>query len=340
MKMRIRVFALLAGLGVLATMSGKGAFAADAWPTNPITIVVATRPGGGFDLMARTLAPALSKELGVPVVVMNKPGGSMLLGSAYALSQPHDGNTLLCAGPAPYWYADINRFHAPFKLSDFDILNIEWADRSGIFVPASSHITSLKELLAAIKAHPGKLSAGAVRDSGEFYNLGILRKSLGLPPSAVRVVTYGASAPLRSALAGGQLDFAVVSLDASIQMLSLMKPLAVFGSPLQPSRSLPVTLTRLPTVSSVLKGFGSSNPDFVPSSLRAIIAPADFKQHYPDRYKKLLAAYQKVVQNPQFIADSAKKGIAVQWEGPAKSLAEVEQAFTVFNKYKDLVSQP
>ena len=53
---------------------------AAAWPTEPITIIVSTNAGGGYDLMARNLAPALSHELGVPVNVLDKPGGAMVLG--------------------------------------------------------------------------------------------------------------------------------------------------------------------------------------------------------------------------------------------------------------------
>ena len=92
-------------------------------------------PAAVMTMMARNLAPALSQELGVPVNVLDKPGGAMVLGTTYFLSQPHDGNTLLVSGPSPYWYVDINKFHAGFKLKDFDILNVQWADKTGVFVP-------------------------------------------------------------------------------------------------------------------------------------------------------------------------------------------------------------
>jgi tripartite-type tricarboxylate transporter receptor subunit TctC len=299
---------------------------------------VATEAGGGFDLMARSLATALGRELGVPVVVADRPGGSMVVGTSYALSQPHDGYTLLVAGPAPFWYADINHFNAPFKLSDFDILNVQWTDRSAVMVPRDSRFNSFKEIIAAIRANPGSLSVGVVRDSGELYNLAILRDRLGLPATALRVVTYNASAPLRTAIAGGQVDFSVISLDASVQMLQLLKPLAVFGDPLtNPPPELPADL---PTVASVLRQVHVKPVDFVPSSMRAVVVPADFKQLYPDRYKKLLAAYQRVVQNPQFVADSAKQGITVEWEGPSRSLRNVQAAFALFDRYQHLIASP
>ncbi len=322
---------LPAVLGFVFVLAAHGAVAADTWPTKPITIVVATAAGGGFDLMARMTAPLLSAKLGVPVAVMNREGGSELIGSAYALSQPHDGNTILVVGSVPYWYADINEFHAPFKLDDFDVLNIQSEDRSSVMVPKNSRFKSLKELLAEIKAHPGTLSGAVVRSSGEFYNMGILRESLGLPPSAIRVVTYESSTPLRSALAGAQVDFAVVSLDASASIIQLLTPLAIFGPPVK-------DFPDLPSVESVLKPMGA-NPVFVPSSYRAFVVPADFKTLYPDRYKKLLAAYKGVVESPELIAKANAASLPAQWIGPDKSRAEIARAFALLKRHENLLTE-
>jgi putative tricarboxylic transport membrane protein len=312
-------------------LSAQGAVAADTWPTKPITIVVATAAGGGFDTVARMTAPLLSAQLGVPVTVVNKEGGSELIGSAYLLSQPHDGNTLLVVGSVPYWFADINELHAPFKVSDFDVLNIQSEDRSSVMVPKDSRFKSLKELIAEIKAHPGTLSGAVVRDSGEFYNMGIMRESLGLPPSAIRLVTYESSTPLRSALAGAQVDFAVVSLDASASIIQLLKPLAIFGPTVK-------EFPDMPSVESVLKPMGAKDATFVPSSYRAFVVPADLKTLYPDRYKKLLAAYKTVVQSPELIQKAAAASLPAQWLGPEKSSAAIDRAFAILKRHENLLT--
>ncbi len=164
---------MLAGAAAMGGWSARTSAAA-SWPDQPITIVVSTNAGGGFDTMARSLAPALSKEFGVPVNVLDKPGGAMLLGTKYFLSLPHDGNTLLVSGPSPYWYFDINKFHAGYDLKDFDVLNVQWTDKTGVFVPKGGRFQSFRAILDAIKAQPGTVSCGVVRDSGEFFNSGIL----------------------------------------------------------------------------------------------------------------------------------------------------------------------
>ncbi|MDE2334040.1 MAG: hypothetical protein KGK10_05825 [Rhodospirillales bacterium] len=319
---------LLAGAGA-AGLAAPRARAA-SWPNQPITLVVTTKAGGGFDHMARNLAPALSHELGVPVNVLDKPGGAMLLGTEYFLSRPHDGNTLLISGPSPYWYFDINKFHAGFRLKDFDILNVQWTDRSAVFVPKHGRLQSFHAIIDAIKAHPGKISAGVVRDSGEFFNAGILIESLGLPRSAIRLVTYEASAPLRTALAGKQLDFAVISAEASLGMLGLITPVAVFSQATMPE------LHGAPTVSSVLKTYGVT-VDFVPSSMRAVITYADLRTRHPHQYARLHDAYRKVLHDPAFLATARKQGIGTDWLGEQKSKAEIEAAYAVFNRHKALL---
>jgi len=323
--------AMLAGATAAGRFSARQAWA-DNWPDQPITIVVSTKAGGGFDLMARNLAPALSKELGVPVNVLDKEGGAMVIGVRYFLSQPHDGNTLLVSGPAPYWYADINKFHAGYDLKDFDILNVQWTDKTGVFVPKGGRFKSFKEIIDAIKEHPGEVSCGVVRDSGEFFNAGILMSALKMPLSAIRLVTYEASAPVRTAVAGGQIDFAMVSMEASMSMLSLINPVAVFSD--APVPELPGT----PTAIDVLKaeGIGAA---FVPSSMRALVTYADLQEKHPDQYQRLRVTYEKILHDPEFVAKAKKQGVGVDWLGPEQSLQQIKAAYAIFDQYKSLLNQ-
>ena len=327
-----RSLLLLSAAASAGKLSSARSFAAEPWPTEPISIVVSTTAGGGFDLMARSLTPPLSHELGVPVNVIDKPGGAMVIGTKYFLGQPHDGNTLLVSGPSPYWYVDINKFHAGYKLEDFDIFNIQWTDKTAIFVPSGSSMKSYRELVDAIKAKPGQLSCGVVRDSGEYFNFGIMLDSLKLPLSTVRLVTYESSAPLRTAVAGNQLDFAMVSLEGSVTMLSLMRPVAVlYGT----RASL---IPDVPTVNEVLKPDGIT-VDFVPSSMRALIAHAALREKYPERRAKLFDTYKKVLADPEYVAKANKQGISADWLGPEKSLAQIKAAYAILDRYKELLNK-
>ena len=195
------------GIGKPVTARRK-ALAAAPWPTEPITIIVSTKAGGGFDTMARNLAPALSHELGVPVNVLDKEGGAMVIGTKYFLSQPHDGNTLLVIGAGALLVCRHQQISCRLRSEGFRHSEraMDRQDRS--LRPNGGRFQSFKAIIDAIKAHPGEVSCGVVRDSGEFFNAGILMNALKLPLSAIRLVTYEASAPLRTAVAGSQLDFA------------------------------------------------------------------------------------------------------------------------------------
>ncbi len=145
-------------------------------------------------------------------------------------------------------------------------------------------------------------------------------------------MTYEASAPLRTALAGNQLDFALVSLEASLGMLTLMTPVAVFNDERVPA------IADVPTVNEVLKPDGIT-VEFVPSSMRGLITYVDLKEKHPDQYAKLTAAYEKVLHDPDFIAKAKKQEIGADWLGPEKSLAQIKAAYAIFDKYKDLLTK-
>src|SRR5688572_14265975 len=83
--------AVVCGAGMATT---KVANAQD-WPTHPVTIVVPFAPGASNDLAARVIAQVMSKTIGQPVVVLNRPGGASLIGARYVSKAAPDGHTLL-----------------------------------------------------------------------------------------------------------------------------------------------------------------------------------------------------------------------------------------------------
>jgi tripartite-type tricarboxylate transporter receptor subunit TctC len=134
---------------------------ADNYPSRDITLIVPSPPGGGTDTQARILAPALGKILGRTIVIENRPGASGNIGAQAVAKAPADGYTLLAMISSHV----INQFvlkHVPYNLEkDFAMIS-RTVTVPGVLVgnpklPAKN----LKELLAYLKANPGKVAFGS-----------------------------------------------------------------------------------------------------------------------------------------------------------------------------------
>lgn len=132
---------------------------ADDYPSRPIKILVGASPGGTTDTMARTIAVPLSKSLGQPVLVENKPGAGGNIAASYVSKAAPDGYTLLLATSATF----ITASQAAGKLNydplrDFTpVFNIAYAT-SVVVVNASLPVHTLAELIAYAKGRPGQLN--------------------------------------------------------------------------------------------------------------------------------------------------------------------------------------
>src|ERR1700674_3430258 len=134
-----------------------GSFAHAAYPDRPITLIVPWGAGGGTDGTARIIAALMEKELGQPINVVNRTGGSGVVGHQAIASSPADGYTLGLIT------VEITMMHwvglTPLPYRDYTPIGLMNADPAGIHVRADSPYKSTKDLLAAIKANPGKMKA-------------------------------------------------------------------------------------------------------------------------------------------------------------------------------------
>jgi len=313
---KIAVPAALA-CGVLATAP---AFAQD-YPAKPIVMILPNDPGGTTDRLARILVPHLSKELGVPVTVENKPGAQSLVGNAYWFNQPADGHTLLYTA-LPYVINNIENQGAPFKMEDMGWINIPEAAQTVIFAHKNTPYKNMEELTAALKER-GKVSAGVIGGSSEHILALLLMDKLGVPRENLRLVTYDGGGTARTAISGGQVDIALLPGQGSEQVLDFANPLAVVGEKALPGFDAP-------PVNEALTPVGIELP-LLPSSLRVILTHRKFADEQPENFKKLVAAFEKVNNSAEF-QEQAKNGkLGAGWTGPE------EAARIIDNNYKLLI---
>lgn len=180
--------------------------AADWRPAKPIEIVVGTPPGGPLDETARLLEILLEKRnLGVPITVINKPGGGHAIAMAYLNQRPGDGHTVSMAltnlltnrivGSNPLTYSDVT----PLALLTSEYI--------GMSVRADSPVKDGKDLIARVRAEPEALSFAITnRASANHIAAGTVLKVAGVDLKRVKFVSFKGSAETTVAVLGGHVD--------------------------------------------------------------------------------------------------------------------------------------
>jgi tripartite-type tricarboxylate transporter receptor subunit TctC len=188
--------------------------AAAQLPAKPITLIVPFAAGGNLDLVARTIAPPMSKILGQPVVVQNKAGAGGAIGAAEVARAEPDGSTLLVSTPnaivvlpkmAPTAY-DLNSFASVGLISSTSQVLVIKAD--------NPKFNTMAQFLEYTKANPGKVSI-AHSGIGTTNHVAImqLQSVAGLD---MNIVAYKGSGPAIIDLLGGQVDVLLDQLSSSI----------------------------------------------------------------------------------------------------------------------------
>ncbi len=194
---------LLAGVA-LAAAALCGPAQAQGYPSKPVNIVVPFAPGGATDIMTRLLAERLSKRLGQPVIVENKPGAGTMIASEYVAKAPADGHTVLMAasslGIAPSLYSKVN--YDPVK--SFAPISLVASVVHVLEVHPSVPVKSVGELITWLKANPGKANYGSVGAGTSTH----LESELFNTMAGVKMVhvPYKGSAPALTDLVGGSLQ--------------------------------------------------------------------------------------------------------------------------------------
>src|SRR5258706_10610267 len=290
-------------LGALASAAIFFCAAAQAaYPERPITLIVPWGAGGGTDATARIIAALMEKELKQPINVVNRTGGSGVVGhQAFATSAP-DGYTigLITVEIAMMHWAGLTQL----KQGDFTPIGLVNSDPAGFNVRADAPYKSVKDVLAIVKANPGKYKASGTGQGGIWHlALAGLLKDQGIDPAAVPWVPSQGAAPGLQDLVAGGVEFVTCSLPEARSLIDAgkVKPLAIMDA--SPSSLYP----KLPTLK---KEIGS---DWQIAAWRVIAAPKGLPAEMQNR---LSAALKKVHDSSEFREFMAKQGYGVGWAGP------------------------
>lgn len=301
-----RMLTTLVGLtGLLACACTLPAWAqtADAWPSRPITLVVASGPGSGVDLAAREMAQKLSAALKQPVVVDNKPGGSGMLAGGLVARAKADGYTLLYSNASFVAVAPAvlkSMSYDPVK----DLTPLAQTAAGGIVLLVNKDVpaNNLKELVALIRANPDKYNYGTWGNgsSGQL-TMEWLKKQAGLK---ITHIPYKTTPQIVNELVAGVLQVGWSDPGTPVPMIEAkqLKGIAMSGN------------VRVPRTANI-QTMGEQGYPFDAVGWFGMFGPANLPKAITER---LNAEINKVQKS----AEMAKRMEALNFEPPPVKTAE------------------
>ncbi|CAM3303015.1 Bug family tripartite tricarboxylate transporter substrate binding protein [Cupriavidus taiwanensis] len=295
---------LCAALLGLACFAGAGTALAQAYPAQPIRMVVPYAPGGTTDIIARQLAQRMSEKLRQPVVVENKSGANTVIGAdAVAKAQP-DGYTLLLTNDATFVLNPVVLPSVSYNVArDFAPVAAIGYVPLVMAVSGSLPVDSVKDLAAYAKARPQALSYGSFGAGSQPHLMGALFNKLA--GTDLVHVPYKGSAPAVADVVGGQIlmTFPALPTIQSFVAAKKLKVLAVSGD--KRTRALP----QVPTFEEA--GYKEMNI----SAVYGVLAPAKVPRAVVD---KLNATIREILDEQDFV----EKHFAAQGMVPMKLTPE------------------
>ncbi len=217
------------GVAVAACMLASAAQAQATYPTKPIKIIAPVQPGGGVDLVARTIGERIAKALGQPVVVENQSGGGGIVGSLATARAAPDGYTLMVGYVGTHGTNPAVRKLPYDAVKDFTPIAMVGGTPNVLVVPPSIPVTTLAEFIAYAKANPGKLSYGS-SGPGTLTHLA-MEELKAATDIDIQHVAYRGIGPAIADILGGQTQALFPGLAAALPHIKAgkMRALAVTG---------------------------------------------------------------------------------------------------------------
>ncbi len=283
---------------------GLGLAAAEAaYPDRPITIIVPWGAGGGTDATARILASMMEQELGQPVNVVNRTGGSGVVGhSAIATADP-DGYTLGIVT------VEIGMMHwaglTDLTYQDYTPLALYNEDPAGVQVLADSAFATVDELLQHVRDNPEGTLKGSGTGQGGIWHLALagMLKTAGIEPAMVPWVPSEGAAPGLQDLVAGGVDVVTCSVPEAQSLIDAgrVKSLAVMGAERNPSFPDVPTLQEVGIDWRMGAWRGVAGPAGLPDEVVETIVPLLEKIHASDEFREFMTGrgFGMVFEGPE-----------------------------------------
>ena len=282
---------LLAAFLALLTL-GVAAPAFAQYPNRPITLIVPWGAGGGTDATARILASIMEKEIKQPINVVNRTGGSGVVGHSAIAEAAPDGYTIGLIT------VEIGMMHwqglTKLTGASYTPLGLVNADPAGLQVRADAPYKTAKDLIDAVKANPGKFKASGTGQGGIWHlSIAGMLKSLGIDPAAVPWVPSNGAAPGLQDMVAGGVEIVPCSIPEARALIDAgkVKSLAIMdANPTALYPNIPTLKSALGSDWTMAAWRGMAAPKGLPKDVEARLADAVKKAYDSKEYKDFMAS--------------------------------------------------
>jgi tripartite-type tricarboxylate transporter receptor subunit TctC len=280
--------------------------AAQTFPAKPVEIIVPFTAGGSTDLGARVMAEALQRKWGVPVRVVNKPGGNTVPAVDSVRTSPPDGYTVLMDGSPSSSLLTVAVKNLPFDVLDRSFISMTFQTAMIFIVPAQSPAKTLDDLVAAMKKDPSKFTWGSLGGTGTIdMAFRQLFKAAGVDVAATRAVVSRGGSEAATQVAGGHVAVGAGSYSSISTFVKSGNVRAIAIAAPERSRIAPEIQTTkeagYPTV-KVVQWNGFSGP---PKMSQDVISRWRAAVHEALREPKVIEGLARTGMEP-YIADGAE----------------------------------
>ena len=307
-------------VAVLAALAA-GAAHAQGYPSKPITFIIPFAAGGDSDLSGRNVAAHASKYLNnTPIIALNRTGASGAIGAMAVRNAAPDGYTLLVARIATHAILPALESKLQYKWNEFTMLSLIELNPYVCFVKSDSAYKDAKDLVAAIRASPGKLNfatagVGTSQNMAAQYFLTLA----GLTKDHAVGIHYKGGGEVTSAVLGGQVQFACNNAPTVIPQV---KAGAV--------RPLFVTPTRLAEIPDAPSGTEAGFPDMNKIvGWTALMGPPGLPKEVVDKWTDVFA---RLAKDAEWQLGNSRIGGIAAIRSPAESEQFVREQYELYDK--------
>jgi tripartite-type tricarboxylate transporter receptor subunit TctC len=321
MTLHRRRFLRLAGAAVALPAVARGAYA-QTYPARPVKLIIGYPPGGSADITARLTAQWLGERLGQPVIVESRPGAGTNIATEAVINAPADGYTLLLVAPAnainATLYEKLNHNYLRDTAQVAGLIRFP----NVIVVNPSVPVTTVPELIAYLKANPGKLNMASSGNGSTIHMSGELFKMM--TGTDMIHVPYRGGALALTDLIGGQVQVMFDNVPTAAEFIKSGKLRGLAVTSTARSHVLP----ELPTVADTVPGYeasawyGLGAPRNTPAEIverlnreiQAILADAKAQERFRELGASLLPG--TAAEFTKLVADETEKwGKVVKFAG-------------------------